>query len=123
MDTKRTGALAAMAVLAVGVFAAAAQAEGPLNDSGFLKAGSPLEPGSLIEARPGVGVESIGESDEERRRRLGGQPTGSLSGAARPLTRTGALPATRSASRAADIQISPAFVTALRNELSRIGFK
>lgn len=112
-----------MAVLAVGVFAAAAQAAGPLDDSNFLRAGSPLESGSLIEARAGVGVDSNGESDEERRRRLGGQSSGSLSGTARPLTRTGNLPATRSASRAADFQASPALVTAVRNELSRIGLQ
>lgn len=112
-----------MAVLAVGVFAEAAQAAGPLDDSNFLRAGSPLESGSLIEARAGVGVDSNGESDEERRRRLGGRSSGSLSGTARPLTRTGNLPATRSASRAADFQASPALVTAVRNELSRIGLQ
>ena len=123
MEAKWTGALAVIAVLAVGVFAAAAQAGGPLDDTSFLKAGSPLESGALIEARSGVGVDSNGGSDEERRRRLGGQPTGSVSGVIAPLTRTSNLPATRSASRAADFQPSPAFVTALRNELSRIGLK
>ena len=120
MDTKRTGALAAMAVLAVGVFAAAAQAGEELDDSSFLKAGIPLESGSLLEARSGVGVDS---RDEERRRRLGNRPTGSLSGAATPLTRTRNLPVTRSASRAADIQVSPAFIAAMRNELQGLGLK
>ncbi len=123
MDTKKTGALAATAVLAVGVFAAATHAGEPLEDSSFLRAASPLESGSLIEARSGVGVDATGESDVERRRRLGGRASGSLSGTARPLTRPNNLPSTRSASRAADVQVSPAFASAMRTELSGIGLK
>ncbi|MCH8188832.1 MAG: hypothetical protein IIB66_09055 [Proteobacteria bacterium] len=120
MVGKTAGFLAAIAVLCLGQFAGAAQA----GDTNFLKAGSPLEAGALIKARPGVGVEPNGGSDEERRRRrLAGQPPGSVSGAATPLTRTGNLPATRAPSRAAGFQASPALVGAVRNELSRIGLK
>ena len=89
MVGKTAGFLAAIAALGLSQFAGAAQAGG----ANFLKAGSPLEAGVLIEARPGVGVEPNGGSDEERRRRrLAGQPPGSVSGAATPLTRTGNLP-------------------------------
>lgn len=119
MVGKTAGFLAAIAVLGLSQFAGAAQAGG----ANFLKAGNPLEAGALIEARPGVGVEPNGGSDEERRRRLAGQPPGSVSGAATPLTRTGNLPATRAPSRAANFQASPALVGAVRNELSRIGLK
>ncbi len=115
-----TRALAAAAVLALGLFAAAAQAGEELDDSSFLKAASPLESGSLLEARSGVGVES---SDEERRRRLGEGPAGGLSGTAAPLTGTRILPATRSASRATDFQASPALLTAIRTELQGLGLK
>ncbi len=116
MVGRTAGFLAVMAVLALGQFAGAAQA----GDSNFLSAGSPLASGSLVEARGGVGVSGDGETDEELRR-LAARPGGSLSGVAAPLPRTGVLPSTRSASRATDIQVSPAFVAAVRSELSRIG--
>ncbi len=102
----------------MGLFASAQAAE-PQDGANFLKAGSPLESGSLGETRSGVGVDETGETDQERRRRLSEQPT--LSGAGAPLTRPGILPTTRSASRATEVQVSPAFVTAVRSELQRLG--
>lgn len=118
MIGKTTGFLALMAVLALGQYAGAAQA----GDSSFLNGGSPLASGSLVEARGGVGVSAGGETEEERRR-LAARPGGSLSGVTAPLPRNGALPATRSASRAADFKASPVLVTAVRNELSGLGLK
>ena len=120
METKVSGVLTVTAVLAMVLFASA-QAEEPQDGANFIKAVSPLESGSLVETRSGVGVDEAGEADQERRRRLSEQPTGSLSGAATALTRPVTLPITGSASRATDVQLSPAFVTAVRNEMQRLG--
>ena len=118
MVGKTIGFLALMAVLAVSLFPGTAQA----GESNFLNTGSPLASGSLVEARGSVGVSAGGESDEERRR-LAARPGGSLSGVTSPLPRNGALPATRSVSRATDFQAAPALVSAVRNELNSLGLK
>lgn len=118
MVGKMAGFLAIVAVLALPQIAAAAGA----GESSFLNADSALAPGSLVETRGGVGVSAEGETEEERRRRAA-HPGGSLSGVTAPLPRNRSLPATRAASRATDIDVSPAFVNAVRNELAGIGLK
>ncbi len=120
MERKASGALTVMAVLARGLFASAQAAE-PQDGANFLKAGSPLESGSLAETQAGVGAYETDEADQGRRRRLSAHPTGILSVAGAPLRRPGTLPPTRSASRAADVQLPPALVTAVRSEMQRLG--
>lgn len=109
------------AVLTIGLFTAAAQAEETPDGAGFLRGGSPLKLGSLVETRAGVGVASNGETDGERRR-LGENHTGSVSGTIAPITRNRALPSTGPTSqRSTDVKLSPAFVSAVRGELQRLG--
>ncbi len=116
-----TGALASLgAALTMALIAAAAHAGEPLDRAGFLKGGHPLELGSLVETRAGVGVASKGEIDVERRR-VGDQHTGRVSDTIAPVTRTRALPSTGPASRTTEVKLSPAFVSAVRGELKRLG--
>jgi len=107
-----------MAVFAGCVFALAARADEP---PGFLKAGSVVESGSLVATRSGVGVGSKEETDEERRRytNQAGNASGTY-GAAKSARR---LPSARTPTRVGDVEVPPALLSAVRNELGTLGLK